>query len=252
MSGSLVDGLMELNIDLGKSLITKIHALVTRADGSLLHSRVRHPGPVPFSKIYPGVNPPSICDPCVMSKHHRLPYQGTFKLATEKLELLHSDLSGLISPTSLGGHRFYFKITDSSTSFKFVYMLRNKSETLDQFKKFKTLVENQTNEKIRAIVNDNGGEYTSNAFKGFLDKTGIDMRLTAPYTPQQNPVAEIGNRTTVKKACALLKRAGLPPEFWAEAVATAVYLENRTPIASRKFISPYELWHGIAPTYKHL
>lgn len=78
------------------------------------------------------------------------------------------------------------------------------------------------------------------------------MILTAPHTPQQNPVSEIGNRTTVEKARALLKNAGLPSEYWAEAGATAVYLENRTPIASRKFLTPYELWHGKAPTYHHL
>lgn len=170
----------------------------------------------------------------------------------ERLEVLHSDLSGLISPTSLGGHRYYFKITDSETLFKFVYLLRHKSETLSEMKKFKTYIENQTERKIKCLVNDNGGEYTSLAFKQFLEENGIKMMLTSPYTPQQNPVAEIGNRTTVEKACALLKTAGLPSEFWGEAVATAVYLENITPIASRSFKSPYELRNGKAPSYQHL
>lgn len=91
---------------------------------------------------------------------------------------------------------------------------------------FKSLVENQTNLKIKNIVNDNGGEYTSKAFKTMLSESGIQMFLTAPYTPQQNPVAEVGNRTTVEKARAMLKLAGLPNTFWAEAVNTAVYLEN--------------------------
>lgn len=252
MSGKLVDGLMELDIDLGKFSSTTNYALATRADGNLLHSRVGHPGPIPFSKIYPQATPPKMCDPCIMAKHHQLPYGGKFKVAKEKLEILHSDLSGLISPTSLGGHRYYFKITDSSTSYKFVYLPRHKSETLDQFMKFKTLIETQTSFKIKTIVNDNGGEYTSKAFKEFLEKNGVQMMLTAPYTPQKNPVSEIGNRTTVEKARALLKHAGLPSEYWAEAVSTAVYLENRTPIASRKFVTPYELWHGRAPTYHHL
>lgn len=117
---------------------------------------------------------------------------------------------------------------------------------------FKTLVENQTSQKIKAIVNDNGGEYTSSAFQTFLINHGIRMHLTAPYTPQQNPVAEVGNRTTVEKARAMLKHAGLPTKFWGEAVSTAVYLENRTPVASLQFRTPYELWHGTTPTYDHL
>lgn len=117
---------------------------------------------------------------------------------------------------------------------------------------FTTLIENQTGPRIKAIVNDNGGEYTPKAFRKFITEHGIRIHLTAPYTPQQNPVAERGNTTTVKKARAMLKQAGLPSEFWAEAVLTAVYLENGTPIASKGFKSPYELWKGKAPKYSHL
>lgn len=69
LSGKLVDGLMELDVNLGKSSLTTT-ALVARADGHCLHSRLGHPGPVPFSKVFPGVTAPSMCDPCVMAKHH--------------------------------------------------------------------------------------------------------------------------------------------------------------------------------------
>lgn len=46
------------------------------------------------------------------------------------------------------------------------------------------------------------------------------MHLTSPYTPQQNPVAKIGNCTTTEEARTLLKQAGLPNNFWAQAVST--------------------------------
>lgn len=78
------------------------------------------------------------------------------------------------------------------------------------------------------------------------------MSLTPPYTPQQNPVAEIGNCTTTGKARTLLKQASITPEFWAEAVSTAVYLENLTPVASRNWLTPFELWHNMKPSYSHL
>lgn len=102
------------------------------------------------------------------------------------------------------------------------------------------------------MVNDNGGEYVSGEFKNLVEKHGIKMSLTAPYTPQQNPVAEIGNRTTTEKARALLKQASLPAEFWAEAVSTAVYLENITPLSSRGWLTPYKLWYKSKPRYDHL
>lgn len=102
------------------------------------------------------------------------------------------------------------------------------------------------------MINNNGGEYVSKEFERFNVKNGIFMNLTAPYTPQQNPVAEIGNRTTVEKSRALVKQAGMPNEFWAEAVTTAVYLENLTPVVSRHFLSPHELRYGQPPKYDHL
>lgn len=132
----------------------------------------------------------------------------------------------------MGGERYFFKITDSCTLFKFVFILTQKSETLPTFMQFKKCVETQTSIKIKTMINDNGGEYFSKAFKFFLHDSGIFMNPTAPYTPQKNPVAKIGNRTTVEKARALLKTASMPTEFWAEAVNTAAYLENITPIAS--------------------
>ena len=118
--------------------------------------------------------------------------------------------------------------------------------------KFKTLVENQQTRTIKTMVNDNGGEYLSTEFSKFVEVHGIQIHLTAPYTPQQNPVSERGMRTTAEKARAMLKHAGLPTKFWAEAVTTAVYLENITPMASRGFISPYELWYEKPPSCSHL
>lgn len=102
------------------------------------------------------------------------------------------------------------------------------------------------------MVNNNGGEYILREFKDLTETHGIKMSLTVPYTPQQNPVAKISNRTTTEKAWALLKQASLPAEFWAEAVITAVYLENITPLASQNWTTLFELWHKIKPRYDHL
>jgi transposase InsO family protein len=48
---------------------------------------------------------------------------------------------------------------------------------------------------VGALRTDNGGEYTSNAFKQHLVDNGIFAQRTAPDTPQQNGVAERMNRT---------------------------------------------------------
>jgi hypothetical protein len=44
----------------------------------------------------------------------------------------------------------------------------------------------------------------------------------------------------------------LPKELWAEVINTAVYLANLSPTkAIIKGKTPYELFHGIKPIYKH-
>lgn len=252
LSGTIVNGLMELDLDLAKPTNSTPRSYLTVADGTLLHRRLGHPGQGPFSKAFPELDPSVHCDPCVMAKHHQLPYRGHFEVAGKRLELIHRDLSGSITPPSLGGSRYCFKITDSCGLYKFVYLLQYKSQTFQTFVHFKTLIKNQTSLKIKAMNNNNGGEYTSCLFHSFVKQHGIRMHLTAPYTPQQKPVAEVGNQTTTEKSRALLKQAGLPTVFWEEAVATAVYLENHTPVASRGYKTPYKLWHGHPPSYDHL
>lgn len=73
---------------------------------------------------------------------------------------------------------------------------------------------------------------------------GVRRQLTAPYTPQQNGV--------VGTACSMLKAKGLPGQFWAEAVATTVYVLNRSPTKSVEDKMPFEAWYGKKPAVHHL
>lgn len=104
LTGRIINRLMGLDLEIGKSYLSKHLSPPTAADGTLLHSRLGHPGTCPFQKAFPGYSPPTHCDPCVMAKHHRLPYGGKFKVAKDILDLLHSDLSRIIYPSSLGGN----------------------------------------------------------------------------------------------------------------------------------------------------
>ena len=70
--------------------------------------------------------------------------------------------------------------------------------------------------------------------------------------PQQNGITERKNRTVVKMARSMLKAKGLPNEFWAEAVATAVYLLNLSPTRAIPNQIPYDVWRGVRPLVCHL
>ena len=57
----------------------------------------------------------------------------------------------------------------------------------------------------------------------YCDERGILHEFSAPYTPQQNGVAERKNRTLIETARTMLADSKLPINFWAEAVSAACY-----------------------------
>lgn len=97
---------------------------------------------------------------------------------------------------------------------------------------------------ISNIRSDHGGEFENDKFKSFCEKNGIHHHFSAPRTPQQNGVVERKNRTIQEMATTMLCESNLPKYFWAEAVNTACYIQNRIllhPILNK---TPYELWKG--------
>ncbi|GJZ79695.1 retrovirus-related pol polyprotein from transposon TNT 1-94 [Tanacetum coccineum] len=73
----------------------------------------------------------------------------------------------------------------------------------------------------------------------------IRRQLTAPYTPEQNGVVERKNRTVVEMARSMMKTKDLSDEFWAEAVATAVYILNISPTKAVWNMTPYEAYRDV-------
>ena len=113
-------------------------------------------------------------------------------------------------------------------------------------------MERSTNQKLKALRTDNGGEYMSTEFQTYLKKEGVRHELTVPKTPEQNGVAERMNRTLVEGVRAMLADARLTHHFWAEALSKAVYLRNQSPAMAVKGITPFEAWTGEKPNVGHL
>jgi len=179
----------------------------------------------------------------VLSKAHRRPFTKQLLRATRPLEYIHGNLSSQISPASIGGGEYYFQIIDGYMHYRWVYILVQKSEMYSNYKIFKASVENQSSQSIVHHTNDGGGEYVLKEFLSEARADRIINEVMAMATPIQNPVSEWANQTINEKARALLKHAYMPSEFWAEAVSTAVFLQNITPTSDDK-ITPYEKWHG--------
>ncbi|PLW48871.1 hypothetical protein PCASD_02750 [Puccinia coronata f. sp. avenae] len=228
-----------------KSHLPPIALKTTATDVNLLHRAAGHPSAKALKRMFPLALVRNLkCVACALSKSHQLPFPGTLPEETHPLEYVSMDLSGKISPASFGGKQYYFKITDHFTQFCYVYLLSSKSKTFSQFLKYYNEVTNKHTCNIKTVIFDGGGEFNSKEFLSFLSDKGISVQVTAPYTPQHNAVAKQANWTTSKKARCLLKQANLPSKYWGEAVNTAVFLENVTPVRKLKWKTPYQLWHG--------
>lgn len=59
--------------------------------------------------------------------------------------------------------------------------MKTKDEVFNKFQKFKALMENQIGKKIKVLMFENVGEYTSKNFHAFCKKARIKRELTLPY-----------------------------------------------------------------------
>lgn len=194
------------------------------------------------------------CEVCLKNKSTRNISRSTPIKATRPLEKIHSDIAGPITPISLGGNKYVITFTDDYSRYSWVNFMNEKSECLNMFQIFKKAVETEFSRKIAFLHCDNGGEYSSNAFKRFAHQEGIQIQYTVPHTPEQNGVAERLNRTLFDMTrCFLNDTPRLPKSLWAEMVRTSCYIKNRLPTAANhKFQSPYEKLFRRQPEISHL
>ena len=80
------------------------------------------------------------------------------------LELVHSDVFGLVTVPSLGGSIYYVSFIYDFSRKTWTYFLRNKSNVFERFKEFKALMENQTDKRIKVLRTENGGEFCRKKF----------------------------------------------------------------------------------------
>ena len=194
-----------------------------------------------------------VCTDCLKGKQHReiMPKKAIWR-ASEKLELIYSDICGPISPTSNGGKRYLICFIDDFSRKAWVYFLVYKAYAFATFKQFKSGIEKQSGLRIKCLRTDRGGEFTSSEFNEFCKDSGIKRQLTTPYTPQHNGVAERKNRTVMNMVRSMLVEKNVPKVLWPEAVNWAFYLLNRCPTSSVKDVTPEEAWSGIKPSVAHL
>ncbi|GJX43871.1 putative ribonuclease H-like domain-containing protein [Tanacetum coccineum] len=94
---------------------------------------------------------------------------------------------------------------------------------------------------------DNGTEFKNRVMNQFCEMKGIKREFSVSRTPQQNRVAKRKNRTLIEVARSMLADSKVPTTFWAEAVNTACYVQNRVLDIKTYNKTPYKLFLGRKP-----
>nr|GEZ07125.1 hypothetical protein [Tanacetum cinerariifolium] len=154
-------------------------------------------------------------------KIHRKHHKSKTAFASNKpLYLLHIDLCGLMRVHSINGKRYVLVVVDDYS--RYTWHVRT----------------------------DNGTEFKNKTIAMFFDGVGITQQFSAARTPQQNGVVERRNRTLVEAARTMLTFANLPSFFWAEAITTPCFTQNRSIIHKHFDKTPYELMNKRKPNIK--
>lgn len=149
------------------------------------HRSLGHPSLPYLNAMFPEKNfEDFFCPDCMMSKMHKKLFGGSFPKPSAPLEIIHMDLCGLISPMSMGGCRYFLKIIDGFSRYRFLYPLKRKEKALKTLSEFLPLAEKVAKSILSNLVTNNGGKFVNCNFSTLLKKEGIQHLTTAPYSPQ--------------------------------------------------------------------
>jgi len=83
---------------------------------------------------------------------------------------------GAFSISSVDGHRFFLTIVNDHSRYTWIFLMRNKSETISVLSNFINLIHNQFGINIKIIRSDYGNEFAYHDFTIFL---GSFIKLVA-------------------------------------------------------------------------
>ena len=104
-----------------------------------------------------------------MSKQPRNSFKSEIPIRSKrKLKVIYSDVCGPFEVKSLGGNNYFVSFIDEFTRKMWIYLIKQKSEVFNIFKKFKLLSEKQSDKVIKVLRTDGGGEYNSHEISSIL------------------------------------------------------------------------------------
>ena len=166
---------------------------------------------------------------------------------------MHVNLWGKYDIKSINGNQYYLLLIDNAARHITVEFLKKKSQATQKIKDYIIYLKARGTSPC-AICMDYGTEFVNDDLHTWTQTQGIQLQMTALYSPSQNGVTECMNCTLVELACVMLVDSKLPEFLWELAVAHAAYLWNMSYMLMPRLgnQTPYQVWHGHKPDVLHL
>ncbi|KAI0992572.1 hypothetical protein K3495_g15613, partial [Podosphaera aphanis] len=163
------------------------------------------------------------CETCHLSKAQRFVSREPRLTPGEPLDEIFIDTVGKLTK-SIVGHQYVVILTDAKTRMRWSIPTTTKDEIAPKLVLWIERQYHQYGKRVRIVFKDGGTEFSR--IKEYCEKHGIRTDTSAPYTPEQNGVAEAANKTILRTARSMLIDAGMPPCFWPYAVEHACFVVN--------------------------
>nr|GEX64624.1 hypothetical protein [Tanacetum cinerariifolium] len=192
-----------------------------------------------------------LCSSCELGKAKRKSIQTkTTPSSKRRLQLLHMDLCGPVRVESINGKKYVLVIVDDYSRYTWTHFLRSKDETPKVLIYFLRLVQRGLHAQVRIVQTNKGTEFLNKTFHAYFASEGINHQTFVARTPKQNDVVKRRNRTLVEAARTMLSAAKVPLFFWAEAIATTCFTQNRSLVIPRHEKTPYHIINDRKPSVK--
>ncbi|GJS73224.1 retrovirus-related pol polyprotein from transposon TNT 1-94 [Tanacetum coccineum] len=192
-----------------------------------------------------------LCFSCELGKAKRKSFHTkTTPSSKRRLQLLRTDLCGPMRVESINRKKYVLVIVDDYSRYTWTHFLRSKDETPAVLIDFLTLVQRGLHAQVRTVRTDKGMEFLNKTLHAYFAKEGIRHETSTARTPEQNGVVERQNRTLVEAARIMPSAAKTPLFFWAKAIATACFTQNRSLVIPRHEKTPYHIIIGQKPSIK--
>ncbi|GIL57256.1 hypothetical protein Vafri_12510 [Volvox africanus] len=192
-----------------------------------------------------------VCEPCIYTKQTRGPFPSTGHKATKPLALVHMDVCGPMPEPSMAGSLYVTTLLDDYSGLSALAFTKSKEAVKDKVITIINRLEQASGHRVKEVRTDRGREFVNMQLKSYFCSKGIEHGTTVGYTPEQNGAAERLNRTLLEKTRALLMESGLQRDMWVEAISTANYLRNISPVVGST-TTPYETFFDERPDVSHL